>query len=94
MRDDPAVRYTVEHFRAIDDEGSPLGVAYVPTGQVDRVVSFGLPGEVFEPRLTTHGFQYVRIDGYDGPLTAEVETYLAPLDRTIAAVRQIMSLPA
>jgi hypothetical protein len=27
----------VEHFRAIDDEGSPLGVAYVPTGRVDEV---------------------------------------------------------
>jgi hypothetical protein len=37
MRDDAAVRYTVEHFRAIDDDGSPLGVAYVPTGQVDEV---------------------------------------------------------
>ena len=36
----------------------------------------------------------LRAIGYDGPLTAEVETYLAPLDRTIAAVRQIMSLPA
>lgn len=37
MRDHAAVRYTVEHFRAIDDDGSPLGVAYVPTGQVDEV---------------------------------------------------------
>jgi hypothetical protein len=37
MRDHAAVRYTVEHFRAIDDEGSPLGVVYVPTGQVDQV---------------------------------------------------------
>ena len=37
MRDDPAVRYTVEHFRAIDDEGSPLGVAYAPTGRIDEV---------------------------------------------------------
>ena len=33
----PTVRYTVEHFRAIDDDGSPLGVAYVPTGRVDEV---------------------------------------------------------
>jgi hypothetical protein len=31
------VRYMVEHFRAIDDDGSPLGVAYVPTGRVDEV---------------------------------------------------------
>jgi hypothetical protein len=37
MRDHAAVRYTVEHFRAIDDDGSPLGVAYVPTGRIDQV---------------------------------------------------------
>jgi hypothetical protein len=37
MRDHAAVRYTVEHFRAIDNDGSPLGVAYVPTGRVDQV---------------------------------------------------------
>jgi hypothetical protein len=37
MRDDAPVRYTVEHFRAIDADDSPLGVAYVPTGQVDEV---------------------------------------------------------
>lgn len=37
MRDHAAVRYTVEHFRAIDDDGSPLGVAYVPTGRVDHL---------------------------------------------------------
>ena len=37
MRDHATVRYTVEHFRAIDDDGSPLGVAYVPTGRVDEV---------------------------------------------------------
>ena len=43
----------------------------LPAGQVDRVVSFGLPGEVFEPRLTTHGFQYVRIEGHPDELTVD-----------------------
>jgi hypothetical protein len=37
MRDHAPVRYTVEHFRAIDADDSPLGVAYVATGQVDEV---------------------------------------------------------
>jgi hypothetical protein len=37
MRDHAPVRYTVEHFRAIDADDSPLGVAYVPTGRVDQV---------------------------------------------------------
>nr|WP_246325032.1 family 78 glycoside hydrolase catalytic domain [Petropleomorpha daqingensis] len=40
-------------------------------GQVDSVVSAGVPGDVFEPRRTTHGFQYVRIEGHPGPLTAD-----------------------
>ena len=42
----------------------------LPAGQVDQVVSFGVPGEVFEPRRTTHGFQYVRIEGHPDDLTA------------------------
>ena len=37
MRDHARVRYTVEHFRAIDAEDAPLGVAYVSTGQVVEV---------------------------------------------------------
>ena len=31
----------------------------------------GVPGEVFEPRHTTHGFQYVRIEGHPDELTAD-----------------------
>ncbi len=34
-------------------------------GMVDRVVADGSPGEVFEPRHTTHGFQYA---AHRGPL--------------------------
>lgn len=37
---------------------APLG-----HGQVDHVVSAGPEGPDFEPRHTTHGFQYVRVDG-------------------------------
>ena len=37
MRNYPRVRYTVEHFRAIEAEERPLGVAYVSTGRVDQV---------------------------------------------------------
>jgi alpha-L-rhamnosidase len=32
--------------------------------QVDRVTSAGVEGDRFEPRHTTHGFQYVRIEGH------------------------------
>ena len=43
----------------------------LPAGQVDAVVSSGTPGEVFEPRRTTHGFRYARIEGHPGPLGAD-----------------------
>lgn len=32
-------------------------------GQVDRVISAGRPVGTFEPRHTTHGFQYARVEG-------------------------------
>ncbi len=41
------------------------------TFQVDRVVSAGIDGDTFEPRHSTKGFQYVRIEGHAGPVTAE-----------------------
>ncbi|TDE10699.1 alpha-L-rhamnosidase [Jiangella asiatica] len=39
--------------------------------QVDRVTAAGTDGEVFEPRHTTHGFQYVRVEGHPDDLTAD-----------------------
>lgn len=38
--------------------------------QVDRVTSAGDASQCFEPRHTTHGFRYVRIEGYPGELSA------------------------
>ena len=40
-------------------------------GMIDRVVAAGSPGEVFEPRHTTHGFQFARIEGHPGRLTPD-----------------------
>ena len=40
-------------------------------GMTDHVVAAGTPGEVFEPRQTTHGFQYARIEGHPGRLTPD-----------------------
>ncbi|GAB4079236.1 family 78 glycoside hydrolase catalytic domain [Modestobacter muralis] len=58
---------TTDHLRpAVPFLPEPL-----PAGQVDRVVSAGVPGDVFEPRHTTHGFRYVRIEGHPGELTAD-----------------------
>src|SRR6185436_4269186 len=38
------------------------------TFQVDTVISAGSDDDVFEPRHSTKGFQYVRVDGHPGPL--------------------------
>lgn len=38
--------------------------------QVDVVISAGIDGDVFEPKFTTHGFQFVRVEGFAGELTA------------------------
>ncbi|AYY12411.1 alpha-L-rhamnosidase [Actinobacteria bacterium YIM 96077] len=39
--------------------------------QTDQVTSAGEPGETFEPRHTTHGFRYVRVEGHQGELTPD-----------------------
>lgn len=41
--------------------------------QTDRVTSAG-DGSIFEPRHSTKGFQYVRIDGHPGPLDSRAIT--------------------
>lgn len=37
--------------------------------QVDVVISAGIDGDVFEPKFTTHGFQFVRVEGFEGELS-------------------------
>lgn len=37
------MRYTVEHFRAVEADERPLGVAYVPTGKVEEVEAHDPP---------------------------------------------------
>jgi alpha-L-rhamnosidase len=49
------------------DVDLPVVPEPLPLGQVDEVVSGG-EGDVFEPRFTTHGLRYVRVEGHPGPL--------------------------
>jgi alpha-L-rhamnosidase len=58
---------TTDHLRP----DFPFLPAPLPAGQVDEVVSDGRPGEVFEPRRTTHGFRYVRVEGHPEDLTPD-----------------------
>ena len=64
---DDTGRVTLDHLAPFDfvsrEPRSP--------GQVDTVISRGRPSDLFEPRHTTHGFQYVGIDGHPGPLTED-----------------------
>lgn len=62
---DRAGDVTLEHLEAFDwDTREPI-----PLGQTDHVISAGTPGDVFEPRHTTKGFQYVRVEGRSDDLT-------------------------
>ena len=70
-------RITLSHGEWLDRDGDlttahldvdlPVVPEPLPLGQVDEVVP-GSGGEVFEPRFTTHGFRYVRVEGHPGPL--------------------------
>ncbi len=71
---------TLTHGEALDREDDvttahldvdlPFIPEPLPAGQVDRVISAGRAGEVFEPHHTTHGFQYVRVEGHPDSLGA------------------------
>jgi len=77
-------RVTLTHGEALDHAGdlTMAHLAYteypdpdpLPTGQIDQVISRGTPGDLFEPRHTTHGFRYVAVDGLDVDLTSEFIT--------------------
>jgi alpha-L-rhamnosidase len=74
-------RITLSHGEHLDADGDlttdhlrpafPFLPAPLPAGMVDEVVSAGRPGEAFEPRHTTHGFRYVRVEGHPDELTAD-----------------------
>lgn len=79
---------TQDHLRPIDFKNPGQ---FLAAGQVDSVISAGDPGEVFEPRHTAHGFQYVSVRGLTEDLTPAdivgcmVQTDLERLGRSAAA---------
>jgi alpha-L-rhamnosidase len=75
----PGRRLTLSYGEALGPDGDlttahldvdlPVVPEPLPLGQVDEVVSGAVSGgDVFEPRFTTHGFRYVRVEGHPGPL--------------------------
>ena len=78
----PGETVTLEHGEALGTDGDvtrdhlrPLDFrtpgTFREAGQVDTVIAAGAPGEVFEPRHTTHGFQYVSVRGLGEDLQPE-----------------------
>jgi alpha-L-rhamnosidase len=63
---DAAGDVTLEHLQPVEYPSMDR----LDAGQVDVVVSDG-SGRAFEPRHTTHGFRYVRVEGHPGPLTED-----------------------
>ncbi len=70
---------TTDHLRAFDFASrTPL-----PAGQIDQVVSRGAPGDVFEPRHTTHGFRYVQLEREEIALSpGDIEAVVVHTDLT------------
>lgn len=62
---DAAGDLTIEHLAPVHWKTQQR----LDVGQTDVVVSDG-SARAFEPRHTTHGFRYARIEGHPGPLTA------------------------
>jgi alpha-L-rhamnosidase len=72
---------TITHGEILDGSGDVTQDHLMPTivfsgaptsvGMTDHVVAAGGRGEVFEPRHTTHGFQFARIEGHPGRLTPD-----------------------
>lgn len=73
---------TQDHLRPLDFRHPGQ---FLSAGQVDEVTASGAPGEVFEPRHTTHGFQYGSVRGLAADLLPQditaclVQTDLEPL---------------
>jgi alpha-L-rhamnosidase len=62
---DAAGDVTTDHLRP----DVPFLPEPLAAGMIDRVISAGQDGDVFEPRHTTHGFRYIRVEGHPGDLT-------------------------
>ncbi|NEE03967.1 family 78 glycoside hydrolase catalytic domain [Phytoactinopolyspora halotolerans] len=69
---------TLTHGEALDTDGD-LTIEHIADGAVERgepfqrdqVTSAGRSGDSFEPRHTTHGFRYVRVEGHPDTLSSD-----------------------
>jgi alpha-L-rhamnosidase len=82
---------TLTHGEFLDQHGNldrshldvnfPMFDEPVVDHQIDTVVSAGVEGDCFEPMFTTHGFQYVLVEGFIGALTpSDICAYVVHTD--------------
>ena len=72
VRGERGTTVMLEHTETVDKEGNYLYNMFGKfINQTDTYVLKGESEELFEPRLTFHGFRYVRITGYPGKPTVD-----------------------
>ena len=64
----------LEHAEVLDSKGNFYTANLRTAQQRETYVLKGGADETFEPHFTFHGFRYVRVTGYPGPLTPQAHT--------------------
>ncbi len=61
----------LRHGEVLDRDGNLYTLNLRSARQTDTVILAGRDEETFEPHFTFHGFRYVEVHGYPGPLTPD-----------------------
>ena len=73
LKEQPGTNLSLQFNEVLNPDGTVymdnLHAGHLSTGdrQIDRYTCQGVPGEVFEPHFTYHGFRYVQISGLSKP---------------------------
>ncbi|HEX3356209.1 MAG TPA: glycoside hydrolase family 78 protein, partial [Tepidisphaeraceae bacterium] len=67
----PGKTIDLRYVEMLDKDGKPYTTALRTARATDHYTTGGGPEETFEPRFTFHGFRYVEVRDYPGPLTAD-----------------------
>jgi alpha-L-rhamnosidase len=69
VRGEAGVTVTLRHAETLDPRGNFYVANLRDALQVDHYTLRGGGDEVYEPRFTFHGFRYLAVEGYPGPVT-------------------------
>ena len=68
---------TIQHAEVLDKSGNFYIENLRAARATDHFVLKGGTDEIFEPHFTFHGFRYIKIQGYNGPINDETFTAVA-----------------